>query len=244
MLLIFKAFGPYIHPSRRKATERCLKLPICHCFLRYIRHLGFSTAMSLDDKFYPEDGSALTRADNFLIKSAGKMGEAYQHATGRSYKDLVTSCYKISGYGFALGALGLRVSSLLFWSISSREQHHPKYQSPLEEEIEKEALGRWKSSGKCIRALQLGACAMLLCLEKPVLDEGIDTHSRLLIYAGLGSLLEGAAFLPYNFAEYLSKADVPQPPKKTIWERAKDKLSMWLAPEPVPVLDSYSVALK
>ena len=51
--------------------------------------------MSLENEFYPDDGHLLTRFDNLMIKLVGKIGEAYQHVTGRSYKDLVLPMFLI-----------------------------------------------------------------------------------------------------------------------------------------------------
>jgi len=50
--------------------------------------------MSLENKFYPADGSILTKFDNMMIKTSEKVGGLYQHLTGRSYKDLVKAYSK------------------------------------------------------------------------------------------------------------------------------------------------------
>lgn len=106
--------------------------------------------MSLDDKFYLDDGSSLNRFDNFMIKSAGKIGEAYQQITGESYKDLVDANFQASRMGFGLSVLGLNPAGI-FWGYKSHLRvQNPSYKSPLEEEIFYEAIGKQKKSGKIL----------------------------------------------------------------------------------------------
>jgi len=194
--------------------------------------------MSLEDKFYPEDGSILTKFDNSMIKSSGKIGEAYQHLTGKSYKGLVKNSYKISAIGFGLSLFGLRLSAILFGGLSLAGAYYPDYKSPLEEEIQEESWGINRKSGKLIRTCMLASAPIIISYGLVLANKDSDENSRLLIYSGLGGIVEGASLVPYNFAEYLTKADIPEPPKKTIWERAGNKIkgvfSPNLIPEPVP----------
>ena len=103
--------------------------------------------MSLEDKFYPDDGSYLTRFDNFMIKAAKEVGVLYQNITGDSYKNLASIIYKASSVGFGLSALCGHVLGipLGMTSFSSSKQH--SYQTPLEEEIRCEAIGLGKKWG-------------------------------------------------------------------------------------------------
>ncbi|MDP3027656.1 MAG: hypothetical protein Q8N63_08170, partial [Nanoarchaeota archaeon] len=109
--------------------------------------------MSLKDKFYPEDGSSLTRFDNFMIKSAGKIGEVYQHLTGRSYKDLVNLGYQTAVSGHAIGLLCGRLDALVVGTFPFDKNRNPDYSNgPLEDEIKWEARGYSKYEGKAARA--------------------------------------------------------------------------------------------
>lgn len=208
--------------------------------------------MSLEDKFYPEDGSVLTRFDNFMIKSAGKVGEAYQHFTGRSYKDLVKTCYKVSTAGFAVAIAGLQFFSFPYAIGSYSEFRHPKYESPLEEEIRMEAKGEPRKAWKFVRAINLAlvplfsAVVPLGGMTFPFSDEYIEENPAFSAYVKIGAATQAIAFVSYNFAEYLSKSYVPKPPKHTVWEKAKMKLKELLAPNPEPAhtyLDSPQFVL-
>lgn len=188
--------------------------------------------MSLEDKFYPEDGSALTRFDNFMIKSAGKVGDAYQHLTGNSYKDLVKTCYKLSTAGFAMGIAGLQVVSFYFGIASYSGLRHPKFESPLEEEIRMVAEGEPRKAWKFVRALYIGLIPVLAVGSFP--ESLVEENPVLFACVKVGVVTQTIALTSYSFAEYLSKSHVPKPPKKTVWEKAKMKLKELVAPTPEP----------
>lgn len=191
--------------------------------------------MSLEDKFYPEDGSNLTRFDNFMIKSAGKIGEVYQHATGKSYKEFSNSCYKTSAGGFVLGTLCFQISAPILLLNSISRIKSPNYESPLEEEIRLEAQYKPRKFNKLCRAAFLALAPLIAYTNYDIFVNVIEKNESFLSYFASGGIIYGISLLPFNFAEYLTKADVPKPPKKTILKRAKEKL-MSLDPQLPQVL--------
>ncbi len=195
--------------------------------------------MSLDDKFYPDDGKPLTKFDNFMIKSVGKLGELYQNITGRSYKDLVNASYKVSAGGFAASLAFMRVSSLLFGYLSLNRTQCPDYKSPIEEEIESEVHGYPKSFGKFFRTALLFWVPFTISQSNDMMEKGVEKDSFISKYLAIGGAIEGASLVPYNFAEYLSKAQVPKPPKKTWGKRLKEYFKENLSPRPIPVPVKY-----
>lgn len=200
--------------------------------------------MGLEDKFYPEDGTYLTKFDNVMIKTAGKIGKLYQNITGKSYKDLVKKSYKTSAYGFGASIIGAHASGMILGLFSLQGIYNPQYESPLEEEIKNETIGYPRLMGKLCRISLLAVTPLVLYgtyklfFNKERLSFGT--------WFGMGGLIEGAALIPYNFAEYLTKAQVPEPPKKGWAKKLKEKLAKLRPqklPMPVPVqrynLDDY-----
>ncbi len=190
--------------------------------------------MSLEDRFYPEDGSNLTRFDNNMIKTSGKIGNAYQQLTGRSYKDLVKNCYKTSTAGFGIGILSLHFSSIVFGFLSLNRLKSPLYNSPLEEELMYEAKGSYKKMGKLLRVGVGMATPHMFCLYPSILMGGMEDSNYLAMVLGAGGIIEGLSIASFSFAEYLTKADVPKPPKKTVWKRTKEKAESLLSPQGLP----------
>lgn len=184
--------------------------------------------MALEDKFYPENGSVLTKLDNFMIKSVGKIGEAYQHLTGRSYKDLVKTSYKLSAAGLGLSTFCLSAPSAIFVLSALKGVYYPQYESPLEEEIREETEGNHKSIGKAIRTGMLAISPIILSVGLKCMKK----HEPIYTCIGAGIAITSASLVPHVFADYLTKANIPEPPKKTVWERAKEKLYEFLTPEP------------
>ena len=150
--------------------------------------------MSLEDKFYPDDGSYLTRFDNFMIKAAKEVGVLYQLLTGDSYKNLASIIYKASAVGFGLSALcgHLGVIPLGTDAFSSSKQH--SYQTPLEEENKFEAkkitiedLSKTKINnislpkkwiGPDIKSLEIGQNIILVGLSN---EDKFDIRSILVV---------------------------------------------------------------
>jgi hypothetical protein len=200
--------------------------------------------VSLEDQFYPEDGSPLTKLDNILIKSIAQVGKAYQQMTGRSYKDLVKSCYKISTWGFGLTVLGGSPVGFLYGALSYENYSHPDCSSPLEEGIQQEAGGQPKWVPKLLRLTQLSVYMPFLFLGGNYLLGMDSTKQDFFSYSGAAIFYTtGLSFIPYNIAEYTSKADMPDPPEKTVWKRTGEKLKDLLSPAPTPApipIDSFS----
>jgi hypothetical protein len=200
--------------------------------------------MSLEDKFFPEDGSLLTRFDNSMIKTAGIIGEIYQHLTGRSYQDLVSPCYGIASAGLCLSSyklfsasgavsLPLSIAAIGMGLLSLHNAYHPKYESPLEEEIRQEAHGINKKYGKIMRASVLFMTPALINLGQVLIGAHVSRNTRWLREVGIGGFMVGVSMIPHCFADYLSKANIPKPPAKTVWKRAGDYLRN-LVPELKP----------
>jgi len=181
--------------------------------------------MSLEDRFFPEDGTLLTRYDNFMIRNAGFLGEMYQHCTGKSYVELVKSAYLLSSYGFIV-ASPIMIPNLVFSLLTYYGSKDPEILSPLEEEIKQEARGYPKKGMKIARIiLPIVAITLGRVAYKTFNDDEASILSKTIASS---MLLTSIAIIPWSFAEYLSRADMPDPPKKTIFERAKDKMQISL----------------
>jgi len=191
--------------------------------------------MSLDDKFYPEDRDYLTRFDNAMIKVAGKVGEAYQHVTGKSYDDLIKKSY-LSATAVSGTALICPVVLPITLQNLDLYRNPPKKQSPLEEEIISEAKGEDRRVSKVLR-MALSTFGLVLMGASAVEVNNIDNFMEFSLYSS--AFLTGFSMLPTSFGLYLSKADIPKPPEKRVHERALDKIRELLEPKPIPV-DTYS----
>lgn len=177
--------------------------------------------MGLEDKFYPE-GGPLTKFDNMMIKSFGKVGEFYQNMTGNESEDLVKKLYGFSHSGFVLGYAALRPSSFLITSIAGKLKENPIIQSPLEEENRLEFEGMHKTGLKLARASFFFVTPAIMYMSGKSLNLAYGNDEFLYYYMGLGGILESISMVAFNTAEYMSKANIPKPPKKTIPEKLKE----------------------
>ncbi len=190
--------------------------------------------MSLEDKFFPEDGTLVTKIDNFLIKSAGKIGEAYQHVTGRSGSEQVKHSYLLSGVGSVLTLkynlfLGIYGNFVSFSGFLVP----PKKESPIEEEIRYETQGKLRDSGKVNRLLNLITIPVLFGTGYLINKVGAETSSYALQNIGNAIMIQSLAWIPNVYAKYLSKANLPKPPKKSVFSGIKHIYSS-LVPHKVP----------
>ena len=190
--------------------------------------------MGLEDRFFPDDGSLLTRYDHFMIRSAGNVGKMYQELTGESYKDLVKDSSGVATLGFlSVGCTG-NVVSFLFAGFPYENYISPKFMTPLEEEMDQERRGFPKNGKKFARLFISFFGLAMAHLGYSHLTEAKEFSFYTPIYAGY--LLFGLSTLPWNFANYLSLAHLPKAPERTIFERAKDTLAdMVRMPEQVPI---------
>jgi hypothetical protein len=162
--------------------------------------------MPLDDQLYPEDGSLLTCLDNLLIKSAGKVGERYQQATGNSYKTLVQESYELAA------RLGLcSMVFIPFYQQYMERLQNTRYESPIVEEERYAALGQDRKTGKYRRfvnsMVSIGLFQGFMMMSMLSYLAG-----REIVMAGAAvSSLSGVSFLISTFADYLSKAELPPP---------------------------------
>ena len=205
--------------------------------------------MSLEDKFYPEDGTLLTKIDTSLIKVAGKLGETYQNITGNSYKTLVKKIYSISSKMYFINSYIFPISTKTQSKIAKEKSKSPKFESALEEEIRYETMGLDKNIGKKIRLASVAIinAADLFSAESAYIGFNTDnvSTSTLAILLGISGISRACAETFYFSAEYMSKANIPEPPKKTIYARAKDKLKLMIPkfPELAPIRANYSSKL-
>ena len=187
--------------------------------------------MSLDDKFYPEDGTLLTKFDNYMIEKAGKLGSLYQNLTGKTHREIVGNTYRKAGIVFGVGFAN---PALILYSLGSFGcSSYPQIETPIEEENRLEALGKSKREGKVARFLKATSCAIVPLIiglvEYAIVDGGETPISDFL----LGTQVVGmSGFIPLTFASYLEKANLPEPPKKTIFEKLNGKYV--LDPKPLP----------
>ena len=195
--------------------------------------------MSLEDKFYPEDGTALTAFDNRMIKLCGKVGEAYQWVTGRPYVDLIKACYTSVSVSGVVGmttnpftAVNLLTGYLLKRGICC--------ESPLEEQIRLEAcgFGAWERKAGRLLFAALTPVLAYFCVYN-----FLGGEDRNVSYSNIASGTSNMLFAPFVLGVYLEKAHIPKPPEKHVFARAYDKIKELLEPrpalQPVPVPISY-----
>lgn len=183
--------------------------------------------MSLEDKFQPDDGSFLTCFDNTMIHLAGKIGTVYQNVTGRSYKELVKQSYKVASIGIYASVCGFHVEGIPFALLADEYSKRPDFSTPLEEQLKQESKGQNSSACKLLR--------MTLLLGSPIasiayffnLNQVDESSSQEKIYYGMGILLT-ASLIPYSFASYLSKADIPSPPGEGKFQKIKEKYEYFI----------------
>lgn len=190
--------------------------------------------MSLEDKFFPNDGSLINRFDNFCIEQASKFGEIYQNWTGNSYKDLTKSCYKSARNIAILSCLTNPIIGVSVAKIHHSEYENPKYDTSLEEEEKHIAVGNLKHSSRFGRINDIFVSSLLTGIGAYILQIG---ESPLDFYGSLGIMATGMSFYPAVFANYLSKSNPPEPPKKTVPEKVKEKISALIEnpiPRPIP----------
>jgi hypothetical protein len=196
--------------------------------------------MSLDDKFYPDDGTLLNKFDNYLVRSAGKVGEAYQHMTGKSYKDLVQLSYRAGTIIALPGIAALSVFAALP-PIAEKILTLPTaytYESVLEEELRLEASGMGRKLGKIARTILPTVAGLSFFVGYSTIKVGISQPKNDISFVelnGAGYFLAGIGMLPTSFGLYLSRAHLPDPPKKTVWQRMHEGLKeMIKIPNPLP----------
>lgn len=180
--------------------------------------------MSLEDKFYPEDGTLITKIDNSLVKLAGKIGDAYQHATGKDYTELVKTGYSACVVGFGVAACLGRPASLPFSLLSLLRCYNPRIRSPLEEEISLEAIGLPRKTEKVMRLFYAAFLPLWFYTDYSKSRELASQNNPSHLAFATATMIEDMSLALFTFLEYLSKANVPKPPKKTVWERVMEKL--------------------
>ncbi|MFC1723917.1 PEP-utilizing enzyme [Nanoarchaeota archaeon] len=109
--------------------------------------------MSLEDKFYPEDGTMIRAFDNWIIKKAGKVGEYYQHMTGRSYRDTVRGVYGAAAVAFGTAAAaGDPIAGTMVF-IGLLNMVNPRIENPLEERLRNDLRFGYERMGCYMRAM-------------------------------------------------------------------------------------------
>jgi len=189
--------------------------------------------MSLEDRFYPDDGSFINKFDNAMVKAAGKVGKVYQNFTGVSYESLVKKAYKWAARGFQIN-IGDIVNGGKLRKVALHYSAYPKIESPREEEIRMEVLGLPKKTWKYARALLTGPSAFLLTLSPVCIGFGLYENNYISISEGILLAYLPLSALPFAFAECLSKSDIPEPPKKTVPQKIMDKFRQIYSPQPRP----------
>ena len=133
--------------------------------------------------------------------------------------------------------------------IAKEKSKSPKFESPLEEEIRYETMGLDKNIGKKIRLASASIITTADLFSAESIHLGFNTDnistSTLAILLGISGLSRMCAEAFYLSAEYMSKANISEPPKKTIYARAKDKLKLMIPKFPAlaPIRANYSSKL-
>lgn len=188
--------------------------------------------MDLEDRFYPDDGTLINKYDNFMIRRAGNIGSIFQECTGESYKEQVKISFGVATMGMACSTLMGCLPSFLYMGPTLDGYLRTKMQTPLEEEIDNEMRGFLRKGQKYARvAITLLSPSMIIpAYFKFSNQEDFSFISSFYI----GFATTGVSMIPWLFGSYLSLAQMPKTPKKTIFERAKDYL-LEAFPSPVQV---------
>ena len=190
--------------------------------------------MSLDDKFYPEDGTVLIAVDNALIKAAGRVGELYQHLTGRNAKKLCRSSFGAASLLTAAGAVYCPfLTACLYYPVS--RYVFSDFKTPLEERLIDESVGLPKLSATT-RLVYSGAALFIISSSGYALYEhGVRSISSLMEQKlDLALVLNGVGMIMASFGSYLSRSQLPPPPEKHIFAHRWDKLKGMLETRPQP----------
>lgn len=167
----------------------------------------------------------LDKFDNRMIKFSGKIGEAYQHLTGKSYVELVKTMYRFAGLGYSIGTLFIQPNGAALAIDAFQQSKNPSMESPLEEEIRFEANRENKKSGKVLRAAMIPLSLVYLSLGSNLVSNSFANKEYIGAMIAAGLIPIGMSLPVSGFADYLSKAQIPKPPEKTV----KDKLSEFFA---------------
>jgi hypothetical protein len=196
--------------------------------------------MGLEDKFYPNGGPIIS-LDNAVIWCAGKMGEAYQHLTGRDYTDLETS---FRGLSYSLGGVALLTGQDLggpsVLILSAMYQKNKKYETPLEEiERHKVEGGSESYSPKHARMLTFSLGLVVFGGHAvgiyPLKEETTSEFNT-------GGAFIGGAMALTSLADAMTKADIPKPPSKTVFRKAYEGIKN-LIRKPIPAPVPSQIAL-
>ena len=175
-------------------------------FLKRYQILSF---MSLDDKFMPEDGTLITKFDNFMIRQARKIGNLYQEQTGRSYKELTKKCYEQAMYSGILALSCTHPVGLITSILGHHKKERLSFRTPLEEEIDFQSWQKFqkytRASWTCLSYLNAERFVSSLRYNDQTLLENINTCGWLISTASLGLI---------TLANYLEVSNLPEPPKK------------------------------
>lgn len=197
--------------------------------------------MSLEDRFSPNDGSLIDKIDNCFLELNKKIAKKWQDKTYRSKDDLATVLYFCSSVGWVgniINNLNITrvtlilplVSNLLRSSIESS-----RIKSNLDEQINIELLDIPRKTMKYLNTF-------MYCAGTHSLVSGIGTAIVSFIYNNdelykfsINDLTFGLGFLSWASANYISKSDIGEPPKKPkkkpIYERIKEGITN-LIPKP------------
>jgi hypothetical protein len=195
--------------------------------------------MSLDDQLNPNDGSMIDTIDDALYRFHKKIAEKWQDKTGRSKRDLETALYLGGATGFGLYAMRIKevvmgVPALCSAIRGSFEMARPK--STKHQEIGDEVYHLPRKTTKYLSVIgyTIGTASTLGGVGKLVI--GLITGDDKMYAESINELAFGLGALNLVSADYISKSNIGEPPKKKkkpISERIKEKLSQ-LLPRPLP----------
>jgi|FLOH01.1.fsa_nt_gi hypothetical protein len=184
--------------------------------------------MGLEDQFYPKTKNPIVNLDYLMIWNAGKIGRAYQELTGNPVDNLIKKTYKVAEYCCK--------ASIFFFLMGARYEHlseKPFFITPLEEQIASEIAGYSKHASSYARTLILAVIGIELYMANDNFSRVIKGQFSEMFMSG-SCFLSGAGLSVGAFSDYVTRADIPEPPAKTVWERAKEKLLSVFEPIPQP----------
>lgn len=192
--------------------------------------------MSLDDQLNPSGGNLIDRIDHSLFNFNRKIATKWQEKTYRDKKDLekvlyIGSSAILAGYVINSGNLVMIFPSLFTALRGTFETLRPK--STKHEEIQNEAIRFPRRSSKYLNVTLYGMGVITMLGGVGGLVAGTISGNNDYYVNSLNSLSLGLGLLGWISADYISKSDVGDPPKKPkkkpVLERIRESL-----PHPTP----------
>jgi hypothetical protein len=118
------------------------------------------------EEFMSEDGTLVTRFDNFMIRQVAEIGYVYQSLTGRSYKRLANSLFEGGRKGAMISIAPMNIPGIAVLHACNVAVQNKAFETPVEEEIRLEKILGNKYAGKHRRVYRVKSFIFLSLLSR------------------------------------------------------------------------------